>query len=183
MTWFSVQQTYIFVSFHEALPLCILQFHACSLEDQIGRLCWAAGIRGRQARMQMTNSHGHHRPASASPPLFPCSLPRASVRRTLTALSGPHTVALAHCFTFRDRLYQDSNMDANLAALRKQSCPPFGGDSNLAPPDLQTPYRFANDYRQNPLSPWAPPLPPGALQQCLVGCLGLGVHHQRRRTL
>ncbi|CAL9181510.1 unnamed protein product [Musa hybrid cultivar] len=52
------------------------------VSDQIGRLCWAAGMRGRQARMQTTNSHGHHRPASASPPLFPCSFPRASVRRT-----------------------------------------------------------------------------------------------------
>ncbi|CAL9748070.1 unnamed protein product [Musa acuminata subsp. burmannicoides] len=36
----------------------------------------------------------------------------------MTALSGAHTVALAQCFTFRDRLYLDSNMDANLAALR-----------------------------------------------------------------
>ncbi|CAL9107110.1 unnamed protein product [Musa acuminata var. zebrina] len=148
---------------------------------------WQVVLGRRDARTTSQNADDElPRPSSSSlclSALISMFASKGLSPQDMTALSGAHTVALAQCFTFRDRPYQDSNMDANLAALRKQSCPPFGGDSNLAPPDLQSPYRFGNDYHQNPLSPWAPPLPPGALQRCLVGCLGLGVHHQRRRTL
>lgn len=184
VTSFSVQQTYIFVSFRFVSWCPSTNVYYNSMH-----VAWRtklAGCVGPQGCEDDKPECRRRTPTDIVQPLrpyFPCSLPSASVRRTWLRSRGAHSVALAQCFTFRDRLYQDSNIDANLAALRKQSRPPFGGDSNLAPPGLQTPYRFGNDYHQNPLSPWAPPLPPGALQRWLVGCLGLGLRHQRRRTL
>ncbi|CAD5176731.1 unnamed protein product [Musa acuminata subsp. malaccensis] len=69
--------------------------------------------------------------------------------RDLTALSGAHTVGQARCVNFRPRIYGDRNIDPGFAALRRQTCPAFGGDGNLAPLDLQTPVWFDNRYYQN----------------------------------
>ncbi|KAB2032334.1 hypothetical protein ES319_D05G366200v1 [Gossypium barbadense] len=69
--------------------------------------------------------------------------------RDLTALSGGHTIGLARCTTFRGRIYNDTNIDANFAATRRANCPASGGDNNLAPLDIQTPTRFDNDYFRN----------------------------------
>ncbi|GMI90012.1 peroxidase 52 [Hibiscus trionum] len=66
--------------------------------------------------------------------------------RDLTALSGGHTIGLARCTTFRGRIYNDTNIDANFAATRRANCPASGGDNNLAPLEIQTPTRFDNNY-------------------------------------
>jgi peroxidase len=70
----------------------------------------------------------------------------------MTALSGAHTLGQARCSTFRDRIYNDANIDAALASLRQQTCPQSGGDGTLAPIDAQTPAAFDNAYYRNLMS-------------------------------
>ncbi|KAL4189907.1 hypothetical protein AMTRI_Chr08g209390 [Amborella trichopoda] len=55
--------------------------------------------------------------------------------RDLVALSGGHTIGLAHCRTFRSRIYNDTNIDQTFASMRRGSCPASDGDDNLAPLD------------------------------------------------
>lgn len=52
--------------------------------------------------------------------------------RDLVALSGAHTIGSAQCFTFRDRIYNEANIDPKFARERRLSCPRTGGNSNLA---------------------------------------------------
>ncbi|KAB1224593.1 Cationic peroxidase 1 [Morella rubra] len=53
----------------------------------------------------------------------------------LVALSGGHTIGFARCTTFRNRIYNDTNIDHKFAESLKSKCPSNGGDSNLAPLD------------------------------------------------
>lgn len=72
--------------------------------------------------------------------------------RDLTALSGAHTIGQARCAFFRDRIFNEANVNASFASLRKQTCPASGGDSNLAPLDVQTPNQFDNAYYKDLVS-------------------------------
>ncbi|KAG6488790.1 hypothetical protein ZIOFF_050041 [Zingiber officinale] len=65
--------------------------------------------------------------------------------REMAALSGAHTIGQAQCSQFDDRIYNDRNINATFAALRRRTCPP-GGSSALAPLDGETPYQFDNGY-------------------------------------
>ncbi|XP_044964340.1 peroxidase 2-like [Hordeum vulgare subsp. vulgare] len=69
----------------------------------------------------------------------------------MVALSGAHTIGQAQCLNFRDRLYNETNIDSGLAASLKANCPrPTGsGDGNLANLDVSTPYSFDNAYYSN----------------------------------
>ncbi|ONK62628.1 uncharacterized protein A4U43_C07F6150 [Asparagus officinalis] len=69
----------------------------------------------------------------------------------LVALSGAHSIGLAKCSSFRDHVYDDSNVDPAFAKDRQSSCPiaPGPGDDNLAPLDLQSPTKFGVDYYVN----------------------------------
>ncbi|XP_047323747.1 lignin-forming anionic peroxidase-like [Impatiens glandulifera] len=71
--------------------------------------------------------------------------------RDLVALSGSHTIGQAQCFTFHDRIYSNSTIDAGFARKRQQQCPRNvnDGPSNLAPLDLVTPNSFDNNYFKN----------------------------------
>ncbi|KAF7096700.1 hypothetical protein CFC21_098603 [Triticum aestivum] len=69
--------------------------------------------------------------------------------RDMTALSGAHTVGRAQCQFFRSRIYNETNINASFAALRQGTCPRSGGDTNLAPFDVQTADGFDNAYYQN----------------------------------
>ncbi|ERN09589.1 lignin-forming anionic peroxidase [Amborella trichopoda] len=66
--------------------------------------------------------------------------------KDMVALSGAHTIGQAQCFTFRDRIYNHTNIDAGFARKRRGNCPSTGGDSNLAALDLVTPTSFDNNY-------------------------------------
>ncbi|PIA61960.1 hypothetical protein AQUCO_00200155v1 [Aquilegia coerulea] len=68
--------------------------------------------------------------------------------REMVALSGAHTVGQARCSSFRDRIYNATNIDPDFAATRQANCPRTGGDSNLAPLDPQSQARFGNNYFQ-----------------------------------
>ncbi|XXG83912.1 hypothetical protein AAC387_Pa10g1555 [Persea americana] len=70
--------------------------------------------------------------------------------REMVALSGAHTVGQAKCATFRDRIYNETNIDAAFATCRQANCPRVApnGNGNLAPLDPQSPNRFGNNYYQ-----------------------------------
>ncbi|KAJ4770009.1 Peroxidase [Rhynchospora pubera] len=67
----------------------------------------------------------------------------------MAVLSGAHTIGQSRCFLFRDRIYNDININASFSALRQQTCPLSGGDSNLAPIDVQSPITFDNSFYVN----------------------------------
>ncbi|KAF3796530.1 Peroxidase 52 [Nymphaea thermarum] len=69
----------------------------------------------------------------------------------MVALSGAHTIGKARCTTFRNRIYQEANIDSFFTNTRKPNCPGTHGqgDHNLAPLDIQTPTRFDNSYFVN----------------------------------
>ncbi|KAJ8624537.1 hypothetical protein MRB53_033067 [Persea americana] len=71
--------------------------------------------------------------------------------KDMVALSGSHTIGLARCTSFRNRIYTETNIDSSFARTRQSNCPRAAGsgDNNLAPLDLQTPTAFNNDYYQN----------------------------------
>nr|GEU50885.1 heme peroxidase [Tanacetum cinerariifolium] len=66
----------------------------------------------------------------------------------LVVLSGAHTPGFAQCFTFRDHIYNDRNIDPAFADHLRTICPRVGGDSNLAPLD-PTPSSFDTKYFNN----------------------------------
>ncbi|KAF9670929.1 hypothetical protein SADUNF_Sadunf13G0120300 [Salix dunnii] len=63
----------------------------------------------------------------------------------LVVLSAGHTIGLARCSTFRDRIYNDTNINYKFATSFKYNCPITGGDSNTNPLDLTT-ARFDSQY-------------------------------------
>ncbi|GJZ82493.1 peroxidase 10 [Tanacetum coccineum] len=77
--------------------------------------------------------------------------------RDVVVLSGAHTIGLAQCFTFKNRLFDfkgtgqpDPNLDTSLATSLKTSCPNVdNSNSNLNSLDLVTTYQFDNAYYKN----------------------------------
>ncbi|XP_027089606.2 peroxidase 5-like [Coffea arabica] len=77
----------------------------------------------------------------------------------MVTLSGAHSIGVAHCFSFSNRLYnfsashpQDPALDSEYAAFLKTICPPpsNGGSSNpTANLDVSTPFRLDNKYYVN----------------------------------
>ncbi|KAB1225697.1 Peroxidase 4 [Morella rubra] len=73
--------------------------------------------------------------------------------KDMVALSGAHTIGQARCLSFRDHIYNDSNIDSSFAKTRRSQCPKnTDGRKVLAPLDLQTPTHFDNKYYKNLLS-------------------------------
>lgn len=66
--------------------------------------------------------------------------------RDMTALSGAHTVGMASCENYRERVHGDGDIDPSFAETRRRNCPPSGNDGGMAPFDEQTPMRFDNAY-------------------------------------
>ncbi|KAL2250335.1 cationic peroxidase 1 [Sesamum indicum] len=72
--------------------------------------------------------------------------------REMVALSGSHTIGQARCTTFRNRIYNEANINASFAASVRANCPQSGGNNNLSPLDVVSPNVFNNDYFRNLLS-------------------------------
>ncbi|XP_060194467.1 peroxidase 9 [Lycium barbarum] len=71
----------------------------------------------------------------------------------LVALSGGHTIGMARCVSFRQRLYNQNGDNLPDATLEKtyynglkSICPTSGGDNNISPLDVASPVRFDNTY-------------------------------------
>ncbi|XP_077239178.1 peroxidase 4-like [Tasmannia lanceolata] len=69
--------------------------------------------------------------------------------KDLVALSGAHTIGLARCTTFRNRIYNDSNIDISFAKSLQSRCPRVGSNNTLAPLDTMTPTHFDEYYYKN----------------------------------
>ncbi|KAI3667825.1 hypothetical protein L6452_42894 [Arctium lappa] len=74
--------------------------------------------------------------------------------KDMVALSGAHTIGQARCTTFRARVYNDTNIDASFAKLRRSNCPlpAATSDNNRVPFDVKTPNYFDNSYYKNLIS-------------------------------
>ncbi|ONI03897.1 hypothetical protein PRUPE_6G289400 [Prunus persica] len=72
--------------------------------------------------------------------------------REMVALSGSHTIGQARCTTFRNRLYNEANINASFATSVKSQCPSSGGDNTLSPLDVTSPTSFDNAYYRNLVS-------------------------------
>ncbi|VFQ79509.1 unnamed protein product [Cuscuta campestris] len=66
----------------------------------------------------------------------------------MVVLSGGHTIGNARCTTFRNHIYNDTNIEPTFASSLKANCPQSGGDNNLSPLD-NTPTTFDNAYFVN----------------------------------
>ncbi|PWA79839.1 peroxidase superfamily protein [Artemisia annua] len=71
----------------------------------------------------------------------------------LVSLSGAHTIGMARCTSFKQRLYNqdgnnqpDSTLERTYSNGLKEICPKTGGDSNISPLDFSSPARFDNTY-------------------------------------
>ncbi|KAK7321411.1 hypothetical protein VNO77_32033 [Canavalia gladiata] len=65
--------------------------------------------------------------------------------KDLVVLSGGHTIGLAKCSSFKDRIFNDTNIDSNFATNLRESCPRSGNDTNLASLDA-SPIKFDTTY-------------------------------------
>ncbi|GLU13600.1 hypothetical protein SLE2022_302270 [Rubroshorea leprosula] len=78
----------------------------------------------------------------------------------VVVLSGGHTIGFAQCFTFKTRLFNfsstgqpDPALDASFLESLQSICPnQVDSDTNLAPLDSATTYRFDNAYYTNLLN-------------------------------
>ena len=70
---------------------------------------------------------------------------------SLNGNTGSHTIGQGRCVTFRDRIYNGTDIDAGFASTRRRRCPADNGngDANLAPLELVTPNSFDNNYFKN----------------------------------
>jgi peroxidase len=122
-----------------------------SIKLQLGGPTWTVLLGRRDARTASQSAANSNLPGPGSSlqTLISMFANKGLNARDMTALSGAHTIGQARCVTFRSHIYSDTNINANFAATRKQTCPQSGGDGNLAPIDVQTPARFDNAYYQN----------------------------------
>ncbi|KAF7029209.1 hypothetical protein CFC21_041015 [Triticum aestivum] len=71
----------------------------------------------------------------------------------LVALSGSHTIGMARCVSFKQRLYNQHRDNKPDMTLEKRFyhklasiCPRTGGDNNISPLDFASPPKFDNSY-------------------------------------
>lgn len=75
----------------------------------------------------------------------------------MDGIAGGHTIGLAQCFTFKRRLFNyqgtgtsDPTLDSSLLSNLQTICPnPDTSNTNLAPLDSMSTYRFDNNYYSN----------------------------------
>ncbi|KAL6975963.1 peroxidase [Sarracenia purpurea var. burkii] len=115
---------------------------------QVGGPSWVVPLGRRDATTASQIAANNQIPAPFSnlSTLISMFASKGLTARDMTALSGGHTIGFARCTTFRTRIYNETNIDPNFAAMRRANCPLTGGDANLAPLDLQSPNQFGNDY-------------------------------------
>ncbi|KAH7692364.1 Peroxidase protein [Dioscorea alata] len=67
----------------------------------------------------------------------------------MVTLSGAHTIGQARCTSFRNRIYNENNIDSSFKTSLQSNCPSSGSDNNLSPLDASTPTTFDNSYYKN----------------------------------
>ncbi|KAH8489370.1 hypothetical protein H0E87_024838 [Populus deltoides] len=116
----------------------------------LGGPSWTVPLGRRDARTASQSAANSQipSPASSLATLISMFSAKGLSAGEMTALSGGHTIGFARCTTFRNRIYNDTNIDASFATTRRASCPASGGDATLAPLD-GTQTRFDNNYYTN----------------------------------
>lgn len=122
---------------------------------QLGGPWWEVPLGRRdssQAYLDLANSD-IPRPDMGLPQLINSFSKQGLDVKDLVALAGGHTLGFAQCRNFRDRIYNDSNINPWFANHLKKICPQAArnGDTNLAGLD-STPAYFDVAYFANLLS-------------------------------
>lgn len=117
---------------------------------QLGGPTWTVPLGRRDARTASQSAANSQipGPSSSLATLISMFAAKGLTAQDMTVLSGGHAIGFARCAAFRNRIYNDTNIDPAFATTRRTTCPATGGDANLAPLD-QTPNRFDNSYYQN----------------------------------
>jgi peroxidase len=121
---------------------------------QLGGPTWTVGLGRRDsttANEALANS-ALPAPSSDIVNLTDAFGPKGFSLTDIVALSGAHTIGQAQCQNFRDRLYNETNINSGLATSLKANCPQSGGNGNLAALDATTANAFDNAYYTNLLS-------------------------------
>lgn len=115
---------------------------------QVGGPTWDVTLGRRDSKTASLNSANSNLPGPSSSlsTLISMFAAKGLSAQDMTVLSGAHTIGQSRCFLFRNRIYNDQNINATFATLRQETCPLSGGDSNLAPIDVQSPITFDNAY-------------------------------------
>ncbi|BAT89977.1 Peroxidase 52 [Vigna angularis] len=117
----------------------------------LGGPSWTVPLGRRDARTASQSAANSQIPGPSSDlsTLITMFANKGLTARDLTVLSGGHTIGQAQCQFFRNRIYNETNIDPNFATTRRATCPVSGGNTNLAPLDTVTPTRFDNNYYTN----------------------------------
>ncbi|XP_077242564.1 peroxidase P7-like [Tasmannia lanceolata] len=117
---------------------------------ELGGPSYSVPVGRRDARAPGTSLGDLVAPSEDLPSILSKFNRKGFTPREVVALSGAHTVGQARCVQFRDRIYNETNIDASFANSLKANCPRVkpNGDNNLAPLDPQSPNRFGNNYFQ-----------------------------------
>ncbi|XP_031126387.1 peroxidase-like isoform X2 [Ipomoea triloba] len=132
-----------------AAALLHLHFRDCFIN--IGGPSWSVSL-GRRDSTTPSKDAGNTiipGPASNLTHLIDSFANKGFSARQMVALSGSHTIGMARCAAFRNRIYNDSDIDASYAAGLRSKCPQSGGDLNYVPLDTTTPILFDNAYFKN----------------------------------
>lgn len=137
---------FFFVS-RDFLPVCLWILTAMYIV-QLGGPTWAVqlGRRDSTTASKTTANSDIPTPFMDLPALITNFKKHGLNEKDLVVLSGAHTIGFAQCFTFRARIYNETNIDPNFARERKLTCPSTGGDSNLAPLNPTPSYFDASYY-------------------------------------
>ncbi|KAL5707511.1 peroxidase [Ranunculus cassubicifolius] len=117
----------------------------------LGGPYWPVPLGRRDARTASLSSANSQLPApfASLATLISSFAAKGLTARDMTALSGAHTIGYAKCSSFRERIYNDTNIEDVFARFRQRNCSKTGGDDNLAPLDYRSPYAFNNHYYVN----------------------------------
>ncbi|KAK4255614.1 hypothetical protein QN277_008593 [Acacia crassicarpa] len=120
---------------------------------QLGGPSWAVPLGRRDARTASQSKANSEIPGPSSElaTLISMFAAKGLNAREMTVLSGAHTIGQGQCNFFRNRIYNESNIDQSFAATRRATCPRTGGDTNLAPLDATT-NKFDNTYYKDLVS-------------------------------
>lgn len=71
----------------------------------------------------------------------------------MSVFAGGHTIGVARCSSFKQRLYNqngnslpDATLERNYYRDLKSVCPRSGGNNNISPLDFASPVKFDNTY-------------------------------------
>lgn len=129
--------------------ISILTLH--NLTKQLGGPQWSVKLGRRdstKANFVAANSGVIPSPTSTLSNLINRFRAQGLSTRDMVALSGAHTIGLAKCATFRNRIYNESNIDLSFATSRQRRCPATAGsgDNKEAILDVGSPERFDHSY-------------------------------------